>query len=187
MGSYSGTITASADDAAQNVANMNLTGSNITINDATKWAGLLFKNVTIAQGDTITTAPLTVEIGSLSFDDPDVDIWAEDVDNAATFTTTNNDITNRTPTTAVVQWTASSVGTGSVVGPDLAAVIQEIVSRPGWVSGNAIAIILAGRSTNPLRFNAYDNGSGVFATLNITSVTGGNLTKQAMYYAAMRR
>ena len=49
MGSYSGTITASADDAAQNVANMNLTGP--TSPSTTHPGPVFFKNVTIAQGD----------------------------------------------------------------------------------------------------------------------------------------
>jgi hypothetical protein len=28
--------------------------------------------------------------------------------------------------------------------PDLSAVIQELVNRPGWSSGNALAIIITG-------------------------------------------
>ena len=30
--------------------------------------------------------------------------------------------------------------------PDIAAIIQEIVNRPGWVSGNDIVIIVTGSS-----------------------------------------
>jgi hypothetical protein len=28
--------------------------------------------------------------------------------------------------------------------PNLAAVVQEIVNRPGWASGNAMAVVLTG-------------------------------------------
>ena len=109
------------------------------------------------------------------------------MDNAATFTTTNNDITNRTPTTTVVQWTASSVGTGSVVVLTWRPSFRRSSAGPAGVE--AIPSPSSRQGARPTRCgsNAYDNGSGVFATLNITSVTGGNLTKQAMYYAAMRR
>jgi hypothetical protein len=39
--------------------------------------------------------------------------------------------------------------------PDLSAVVQEIVGQPGWASGNAIAIMIAGTGTRTARaFNA---------------------------------
>lgn len=187
MATWNGTITASSDDAREDSGSMVLTGANFTIQATYHYAGLRFLNVTIPQGDTINSATVTVEITSAAYDDPDVDIYAEDTDDAATFTTSASDISGRTPTTAVVQWTAGSIGGGVQVSPDIAAVIQEIVSRPGWASGNDIVIIFKGRSTNPFRFYAYDNGAGTYATLDVTYTAGSSgLTKQAQYYARMR-
>jgi PKD repeat protein len=42
-----------------------------------------------------------------------------------------------------VPWTAGEAGANQRT-PDLAAVIQEIVNRSGWASGNALAIIVTG-------------------------------------------
>ena len=61
---------------------------------------------------------------------------------------------------------------GPISVPDLASVIQEIVNRSGWVSGNALAIMVAGsgrrtaesyegRATGaPLLHVEYSPGSG---------------------------
>lgn len=187
MATWSGTIGASSDDALQDAGTVTLTGATPTINASNKYAGFRFTNVTVDQGST-TSAPTTLDLylPSAANDDADVDIWAEATDDAATFSATSNNISGRTATTAVVTWTASSLGTGWKSSPDIASIIQEIVSRPGWVSGNDIVIVLKGRSVNALRFEAYDGGAGTYATLNITYTTGGGVTKQAMHYARMR-
>jgi len=71
-------------------------------------------------------------------------IQAQASDNAPTFTSTASNISSRTKTTASVPWTPAAWNTVGESGPDqrtpnLAAVIQEVVRRPGWASGNAIA------------------------------------------------
>jgi hypothetical protein len=53
---------------------------------------------------------------------------------------------------ASVGWTPVAWPTVRQAGPDqrtpnLATVIQEIVSRPGWASGNALALIITGTGT----------------------------------------
>jgi hypothetical protein len=58
-------------------------------------------------------------------------------------------VSSRALTTASTSWTPAS---WSVVGeaaaaqrsPDLAGVIQEVVSRGGWASGNSLAVIIKG-------------------------------------------
>lgn len=174
MATFNATITASADDARQNAGTVTLTGTNITIEATNQYGGLRFQNVTIPNASTISAATLTVDVNALTYDDPDVDIWGEDTDDAAAFTTASNNISGRTATTAVVQWTASSVGTGAEVSPDISSIIQEIVNRAGWASGNDLALILKGRSTNPFRFNAYDSGAGAFAVLDVTYTAPGS-------------
>ena len=74
---------------------------------------------------------------------------------------TNNNVSSRTSTTATVTWTATSIGAGAKNAPELKTVIQEITDRAGWSSGNALALIIWGRSgASLLRWNQYDNGSG---------------------------
>jgi hypothetical protein len=119
-----------------------------------------FPNVTIPQGATIVTALLTL-IGEDNFGltrtiDAIIKIRAADEDNAAA-PTTATDAKNRTRTTAAVDMSSISpdVVDGTVwITDDLKSVIQEIVDRGGWVSGNAILIFIDNNGTpNAKGFN----------------------------------
>ncbi len=110
--------------------------------------GMRFLNISIPQGATITNA--YVEF-TTDFDGPtdttNLTFYAEDIDDAPTFTTATNNITNRTKTLASVDW--DNVPVWDTVGethqtPDLSLVIKEIVDRPGWTSGNDLVIIVTG-------------------------------------------
>jgi len=121
--------------------------------------GLRFTGVTIPQGATINSAILTLR-SSASNDDPDLDIYGQAADNAATFTTSSYNISGRTRTTAKTNWTASNVGLAQLVdSPDFKSVVQEIVDRPGWSSGNALVVITISLSASTLAFRAWDQGS----------------------------
>jgi hypothetical protein len=54
--------------------------------------------------------------------------------------------------------------------PSIVDVIQEIISRPGWSSGNALELILI-RQSGAMGFMAYDASSSFAATLEITCST----------------
>lgn len=173
MATYSASVAASTDDADQVGSTVDISGTTLNANSASQRIGLRFTSVTIPPGATITAATLDLEFTSSSFDDPDVTIYGDDTDSAATFTATSNDISNRTQTTATVNWTASSVGTGIVTTPDIATIIQEIIDRAGWSSGNAVAVVIKGNgSSSFIRIRAYD-GAGTPVKLNITYTTGG--------------
>ena len=174
MAIYSASIAASTDDADQASGTVDLTGTTINVNGTGQYAGLRFLNVTIPNAATINSATLDVEIVSTTHDDPDLTIFGEDTDDATTFTSTSNDISSRTPTTATTTWTATSIGTGVKTSPSIAAIIQEIVNRPGWVSGNDINILMNGRSSASFfRIRTINAGSGSPATLNIDYTAGG--------------
>jgi hypothetical protein len=79
----------------------------------------------------------------------DVRIQGQADDNAATFTNTSFNISTRPRTVADVQWAPPAWNTVGERGPDqqtsdVTAVIQEIVNRPGWAAGNALALIVTG-------------------------------------------
>jgi len=188
MATFNATIVASSDDARESAGTMNLTGANITISANSIYAGLRFLNVTIPPGSTVTAATLSLNISSLTYDDIDLDMYAEDTDDAGTFTTAASNVSGRTLTTATVQWIEGSAGAGVQVSPDISTIIQEVIDRGGWASGNDIAIILRGR-TNDCRFEAIDGASGTYSTLDITYTApgGSGVPKHAMYYARARR
>lgn len=173
MTAFSTTIAASADDAAESAGTVTIDGSALNCGATNQYLGFRFLNVTIPAASTINTATISVYFTSGSFDDPDVTIYANDVDDAATFSTASNNISSRALTTAAATWTASGVGVGVETSPDLAAVVQEVISRGGWASGNDLAIIFKGNSTNPMRLRALDAGGGDYATINIDYTAGG--------------
>lgn len=184
MAIFSASIIQSADDAYQDGTTVNLTSATPTINATSKYIGVRFQNVAVLPGSTIDAATLDLYLPSLANDDPDVDIWGHDTDDAGAFTTMNSDISGRTATTAVVQWTASSVGSGWKSSPDISTIVQEIIDRGGWSDGNDIVVILKGRSSSALRFENYDGGSGTYPTINITYTlpSGGTIVPQVMHH-----
>ncbi len=69
-----------------------------------------------------------------------LELRGEAADNAAAFTATSRNISTRGKTTALSTWQPASWTAGlSTRTPDLTSVVQEVVSRGGWRSGNALA------------------------------------------------
>jgi hypothetical protein len=185
VSTFSGTIIQSTDDAQEAEGTVTVDGGAVNANSAAGYIGLRFQNVTIPAGSTINTASMDVYLTSGSFDDPDVTIYGEDVDDAATFAATSNNISGRTLTTATTPWDAGAVGTGWKTTPDFASVIQEIVDRAGWNSGQDMVTIFKGDDAGTLlRIAAYDGGTGNYATLNIdyTEPSGGDIVPLIMHH-----
>jgi hypothetical protein len=102
-----------------------------------------FANVTIPQGATISNAYLRVQAylggtGSSSFS-----IVGEDYDLTSSYEYLPY-IGQRTVTSSQVSWLVSTPWTEDDVytSPDIAGIVQEIVDRTGWSSGNPMAIQL---------------------------------------------
>jgi hypothetical protein len=111
---------------------------------STLGSGFRFRNVTIPQGATIVSAIVEVESdGADANDTCNVTIYGDDTDDAAVFST-YADYVARADTTAHIHWDAIPhwfAGTHYQT-PDISTVVQEIVSRAGWVSGNSMAILM---------------------------------------------
>lgn len=167
----------SADDAVQqtgvaaSIATTSLElDSDGTATNSGPWVGLRFQNVQIAPGATVVTATITVQVGKS--DDPAVDIYGQAADNAAAFAANVNDISGRARTAAKVDWDGTNVTANSPeTTPNIAAIIQEIVNRPGWQSGNSIVIIMQGMSpTTLVDFYAWDDATNPDPFLTVTSL-----------------
>ena len=135
-------------------------------------AGHRFTSVAVPKDAQIITATLQLRPVSASFDDANFDIHAEDVDDAVDFAA-NADVTNRVLTTASVAWVADGLGTNFVSSPELKTVIQEIVDRASWASGNDLMIICKGKTdvTKILISHAHDADAPNAAKLDITYAT----------------
>lgn len=137
---------------------------------------LRFTNITIPQGATITSAKVTVwtNLNQGSNATAWMDIGAEQVDNAAQLSSAANHEARKDNVGTTVQWGPHS-GIGSAdqpfESPDLSEVVQEIVDRPGWSSGNAIQFFtMANPSiTVDYQFRSYYEGvSASYPRLEIT-------------------
>lgn len=183
MATFTQAIGASTDDAQEQAGTTTVALANSTATAANHYIGLRYTNVTIPAGSVISAATLDIDCPSTSFDDPDVDIYCEAADSAATFSTAANDISSRAATTASTAWTATTIGTGLETTPDFAGAVQEVISRGGWASGNALAVIMKGRSAScNIRMRAIDGATGTYPTITITYTTPTGQTIKAHYY-----
>jgi len=100
-----------------------------------------FSSVTIPQGSTINSATLKGYTSSANISGTvRMKIYGIDEDNTATLT---SDPTGRTKTTAAADWDISiNPGTASHTSPSIVSVLQEIVNRGGWLSGNSLGFII---------------------------------------------
>lgn len=164
---FTGQVAASADDAREEtVGAVAINGVSLESDAATEWIGIRINNVTIPQGANILYAALAVMPIDASSDEPDHVIFGEDVDDAAQFTTTVNSISSRARTTASVAWNEANLqALGSSptfrATPDLKTILQEIVDRPGWASGNAVVFLIQGSAdaNRDLNIYAFDNAT----------------------------
>jgi hypothetical protein len=178
-------ITAGSDDARENVTNglakLTSTSLDLVVNpDPTKgpqYVGFRFNSIGIPHGATITSANIQFTSFLATGGVANITIKGEASDNAATYTTNDYTISARPVTTASVSWnppdwpSANAAGTDQRT-PDLSSIVQEVVGRTNWVSGNSIALVLTGTGDRVV----WSFEGGVLsntAALNINWTTGG--------------
>lgn len=171
-------------DASSSPGRMYLNSSDLELvrdgsSKGNQWVGMVFRNLSIPQGATITSAYIQFTTDETNSGTTNLTIRGEDTNNAGTFTSANNNISSRSLTSASVAWnniTAwNSVGEAgtSQRTPDLSTIVQEIVNRNGWASGNNLAMIINGSGERTAE--AYDGSSSKAPQLvvNYTSNGGG--------------
>jgi len=145
-------VAASSDDAEE------ASGGSVTLNSSdlelvtdgsvTQTAGLRFPGLGIPTGAKITSAYIQFVADESQSEATNLTFKAQAADNAATFTTASLNVSSRPRTAAFaawspVAWTAGEAGSNQR-SPDLTPVVQEVVNRGGWASGNAMAFIVTG-------------------------------------------
>jgi hypothetical protein len=160
-------VSASADDAGQSSAGVvNIGNSGIHVGTMS-WVGIRFKNITIPRNATIISAVLTFRSdGNYSTYPAACTMFAEASDNSAGFTTAASSISSRARTTAsysVPVIPAYTLNTDLPAG-DVGAMIQEVVDRSGWNSGNSLSVIIRSDAAGQRGAFSYD-GSTAYAPL----------------------
>ncbi|MCR4318509.1 MAG: carbohydrate-binding domain-containing protein [Planctomycetes bacterium] len=148
-------------------------------------SGFYFPSVTIAQGTSIDGADFEFTSYSSNYTNTiDTVFYWNDVDNAVDFSGTG--ISSRTKTSASVTYdSSSSWGADSrwILHP-MKGPVQEVVSRGGWSSGNAMVCIWETDSTAGGSYrwiSAYERGASYAATMNI--YYGGTANRWAGRYS----
>lgn len=160
------TIATGNDDARQVVSTLNLTATTTYLGRATtetnSYTGFRFIGLAIPHGAVIKQAYLRVYSTASQSPATSVVFYADNSANSLAFSTSNL-ISSRVSTTA--SYTANITGTWASGQwyslPDISAVVQEIVNRSDWTSGNSMSIIAAnvGLTANRRVFRTYNGAA----------------------------
>ena len=165
-------ISSSSDDAGTNPINCSYSTNDNEIyfglcsnNNTLIVSGFRFTNVTIKQGTKIAQAYLEFTVDGPYDDQISMNLYGDATGNSSTFGYTyNSQPAGRIPTKDSVTWNIPSTDHWELGytqdTPDLTQVVQDIVNRPDWSSGNALSIIAksisASGSKNHRRVIGFD-------------------------------
>ncbi|MCP4473081.1 MAG: RHS repeat protein, partial [Gammaproteobacteria bacterium] len=146
--------------------------------------GIRFQNLTIPHGAQITSAYLQFTARVNNSGTTAFIVQAEDIGDSPGITTTAYSISNRTTTTASVAWTPPSWSLDDASAdqqtPDLSTVIQEVIDRSDWQSGNSMTFTINGSGYR--RAHSYNSNPALAPELIVEYTTGESNTTEALYY-----
>lgn len=131
-----------------------------------------FIGITIAQGSTINSATLTYTANSTNAGILATILHGFAEDNTSDFS--GGDPSGRSKTTASANFNRSGVAFNTTYTVDVTSIIQEIVNRGGWSSGNSLGFINEdnGSTSSNMSFYAYDGDSTKAVLLDVDYGTG---------------
>ncbi len=122
--------------------------------------GLRFQNISIPKNATITNAYIEFTVDEVTSGNVTVNISGEATDNSLAFQNVAYNISARTKTSSTVAWNPTNWLNENDLHqtPNLKDLVQEIVNRTGWSSGNSMSFILYGGNvpTNTRVAESYD-------------------------------
>ncbi len=162
-------VAAGSDDAEESASGaMSLTSSDLElvhIGSGDQTVGIRFVDVDIPRGAAIVNAYVQFKVDETGSQATSLTIEAQDTDNAQAFTSSKWNISNRAPTGAGVWWDPAAWTTVGQAGaaqrtPDLSSIIQEVINRSGWSSGNSLVLIITGSGKRVAEsYNGDRNGA----------------------------
>jgi len=171
------------DDAVEHDEDMKLDDSKLELGKK-EYVGVRFLNVLVPQGAVITNAYVEFKASDSDNDNTDITIQGEDRDDASRFTSSEENISTRSRTSASVTWNDIPNWTKDKLHktPDLDPIIQEIVSRPGWSSGNAMVILFRSTDLSGKRRSYAHDGSPASSPVLHIEYEGSGILSQNSYY-----
>lgn len=134
--------------------------------------GLRFQNPGIPPGAELTNAYIQFTTDEATSAACDLTVRGENSDNSTAFTSSNFNVSARPVTSALATWSPAAWNVPGEAGqeqrtPDLSAVLQEIVNRPGHTSSSPITVIITGTSTVARIAEAVEGTASQAAQLNV--------------------
>jgi len=167
---------ASTDDAEEFAdGTMYLNSSDLElIHDASdQTVGMRWTALAIPPGVTITAAYIQFAAKESQSEATTITFRGQAADSPPTFGAGAHDVTNRARTNAAMTWSPVAWNAGEAGAnqrtPDMSAVLQEVVSRPGWASGNALIVIVNG--TGHRTAWAWDGNAAAAPLLHVEYVS----------------
>ena len=143
-----------ADDGSGYIPNGNfVTIESNNVDSTRKNAAFRFDNINVPQGASIVFSALVLHAVDSTDDDIYADIYGEAADDSDDFSSTPN-INSRKLTNNSVSWVIDNAGETFLTSPNIKKVAQEIISRQGWIRGNALTIIVKGKKTDNKKYKA---------------------------------
>ncbi|MBI1184551.1 choice-of-anchor A family protein [bacterium] len=128
-----------------NSSDLELGNDDSYCNGSDQLVGLRFTGLNIPQGATIKSAYIKFKSNDYNSRSTYLSIKAHDVDNASSFSSSYNNLSNRSTTSNSVSWNVPTWYTNYYYyTPDISSVVEEVVNRSGWSSGNSLAILISG-------------------------------------------
>ncbi len=161
----SAAIASDDDDAEQDGSSVDTGSGDLDISD--KMVGLRFTDIDVPNGAEIISARITLVADADNSSSVTVTIDGELTGDALIFDEVSDNISDRTRTSAQVNWSVPDYNQGSAYDtPDLSDIVREITSQGSWASGNAMAFIFSAGSNNRPTVS-HDDSPGNAARLEI--------------------
>ena len=156
-------VSASSDDAEQFLGSgdMSLRSEDLELpfdRGNEQRSGVRFTNVQVPADAIITDARIEFEVDRQRWGTVSLSIHGQNSGNPSTFESRRRNITNR-PRTGAVAWNdiPNPAVNSKVTTPNLAPIVQSLVNRNDWDSGNAMAFLFSRASGNGYReFESID-------------------------------
>lgn len=159
-------------DDAEEKSNGDMSRTSDDLDLGEYWVGLRFQDLSIPQGATISSAYIQFTAEDSDNTSTSLRIYGEDENDVDEFSSSDNDITDRDRTSNYVDWSPSSWSSnGTYNSAELKTVVQEIVDRGGWSSGNNMAFLIKPTSGDRDAIS-YDNNSSKAPLLYVEYQTG---------------
>jgi hypothetical protein len=161
---WEGRIEDDIDDVEeQSSGSIDSTSSDLELPDD-QVIGMRFLKVRVPKGATVSKAYIEFTVDELEGPQAtNMIIDGELSPNAREFSSSNNDVSDRSRTTEKVVWQPED---WPIIGEthqtsDISAIIEEIVGQDGWVSGSSLVIIIYDDPDNPsISFRTAEAGPG---------------------------